>query len=84
MTSYFLRIIYYQYNTGSMYVIGPNNGFRTLDIPCESLEAAERLRERLNRMPSHGTPGWLDKHYGIDGYVHRIDGIFKQTTERIA
>lgn len=56
---------------------------------CKSIEHAKHVVHRLETLKGiyiggGRTGGWLDRHHGIYGFVDSIDGIFEQTTRRIA
>lgn len=76
----FLRIIYYQYNTGA-----GDNGFYPLDIECQNRTEAEAFKDKILTIKKHEQDrNWLSAKYGIDGYIERIDGCYQVITARLA
>jgi len=56
---------------------------------CKSEEEAKHLVTRLNTLlgmyiGGGRTGGWLQRNHGVYGFIESIEGIFEQTTRRIA
>jgi len=81
MHKIYLRLLIYNYDASPRH--------QEIRHECESVEQAEHLRKRLQTLigrnvTENRTGRWLDQHHGIYGFIEEIEGIYEETTRRIA
>ena len=86
MTRVYIALTVYNYDASPRY--------QRIKHVCSNVEQAKHLVHRLetlntdNGHPCYGhmgrTGGWLDRHTGIYGFVDSIEGIFEETTRKVA
>jgi hypothetical protein len=66
-----------------------SNRYRMIKHFCNTEIQARKLYYRLSELnginvPSEGRTGrWLGRNHGISGFIFKIEGIFKETTEML-
>jgi len=82
MTKIYVRLHVYDYDLDSRH--------RVIKHICKDEQQAKHLVQRLESLnpgafgPNDRTGGWLQRNHGIYGFITKVEGIFEETTRRIA
>lgn len=86
MTRIYIALTVYNYDRSPRH--------QRIEHVCQDVEQAKHLLHRLetlntvNGVPVYGhtgrTGGWLERNHNIYGFIDSIEGIFEETTRRIA
>lgn len=81
MNRVYIKLLVYNYDASPRH--------QTIEHNCKSVEHAKRLQSRLEslmgiRYSDNRTGGWLERNHSIYGFIEHIEGIYEETTRRLA
>jgi hypothetical protein len=81
MTRYYIQLQVYNYDAYPR----QQTVRHYVESPSHAEQIAARLRKLVGRnIAENRTRRWVGNHLHIDGFIEAIDGIYEETTRRIA